>query len=169
MKRVLIGLCLLGCWASAYADGGRLRLHQAAGPFVVTLFTTPDPLRADDADFSVALEQASGGLVEDATVRLILTPMDEGERGRMQLAATHQAATSAFMQAADVRLPHAGSWKVTVEVQRGSESGECSTVLDVLPRRSLGGQIFWEIALVPIAMLLFGVHRWVRRAQMRRV
>jgi hypothetical protein len=162
--------CLLGCAASAYADGGRLRLHQQAGPFVVTLFTTPDPLRAEDADFSVALESAaSGGLVEDAKVTLILTPIAEGERGRMELQATHQAASSEFMQAADVKLPHAGSWKVTVVAQRGSEQGECATTLEVLPKSPLGGQIFWEIALVPFAILLFGVHRWVKGVQMRRI
>jgi hypothetical protein len=41
--------------------------------------------------------------------------------------------------------------------------GECSTILEVLPKSPLGGQIFWEIALAPIAILLFGVHRWVSR------
>jgi hypothetical protein len=164
MRRLLLVFCLLGCAASAYADGGRLRLHQQAGPFVVTLFTTPDPLRAEDADFSVALENtASGGLVEDAKITLILTPMSQGEHGRIELQATHQAATSEFMQAADVELPHAGSWKVTVVAQRGSEVGKCSTLLEVLPKSPLGGQIFWEIALAPIAILLFGVHRWVSR------
>lgn len=169
MKRLMVAIFLLGSAASAYGDGGRLRMHAPAGPFVVTLFTTPDPLRADDADFSVALERAgSGGLVEDADVRLTLTPMAEGERGRMELQATNKAATSAFMQAADVKLPHAGSWKVTVAVRQGSESGECSTMLEVLPASPLGGQIFWEIVLVPFALLLFAVHQWLKVRQRRR-
>lgn len=144
-------------------------MHAPAGPFVVTLFTTPDPLRADDADFSVALERASSGaLVNDADVMLILTPA-EGERGRIELQATRAAATSAFLQAADVKLPHAGSWKVTVAVRQGSESGECSTMLDVLPKSPLGGQIFWEILLVPFLVVLFAVHQWLKRKQRRRL
>jgi hypothetical protein len=168
-KRLLIGCCLLGFAASAYADGGRLRLHAPAGPFVVTLFTTPDPLRADDADFSVALERASSGaLVNDADITLILTPA-EGERGRIELQATRAAATSAFLQAADVKLPHPGSWKVTVAVRQGSESGECSTTLDVLPKSPLGGQIFWEVLLVPFLALLFAVHQRLKSKQRRRL
>jgi hypothetical protein len=170
MKPLLIACCLLGFATSAYADGGRLRMHAPAGPFVVTLFTTPDPLRADDADFSVALERASSGaLVSDANVTLILTPAVEGERGRIELEATRAAATSAFMQAADVRLPHPGSWKVTVVVRQGSERGECSTTLDVLPRSPLGGQIFWEIMLVPFLILLFAVHQRLKSKQRRRL
>jgi hypothetical protein len=170
MKRILIACCLLGVAAPAYADGGRLRMHAPAGPFVVTLFTTPDPLRADDADFSVALERAAtGALVNDANITLILTPAAEGERGRIELAATRAAATSAFLQAADVKLPHPGSWKVTVAVRQGSESGECSTTLDVLPKSSLGGQIFWEIMLVPFLILLFAVHQRLKSKQRRRL
>jgi hypothetical protein len=169
MKRLLIACCLLGFAASAYADGGRLRLHAPAGSFVVTLFTTPDPLRADDADFSVALERAAtGALVNDANITLILTPA-EGERGRIELQATREAATSAFLQAADVKLPHPGSWKVTVIVRQGSESGECSTMLDVLPKSQLGGQIFWEIMLVPFLILLFAVHQRLKSKQRRRL
>ena len=170
MKKILIACCLLGCAATAHADGGRLRMHAPAGPFVVTLFTTPDPLRADDADFSVALERAAtGALVNDADVTLILTPAAEGERGRIELQATRAAATSAFMQAADVKLPHSGSWKVTVVVRQGSESGECSTTLDVLPKRPLGGQIFWEIMLVPFLIMLFAVHQRLKSKQRRRL
>jgi hypothetical protein len=170
MKRLLLACCLFGFAASAHADGGRLRLHAPAGPFVVTLFTTPDPLRADDADFSVALERASSGaLVSDADITLILTPAAEGERGRIELQATRAAATSAFMQAADVKLPHPGSWKVTVAVRQGSESGECSTTLDVLPKSPLGGQIFWEIMLVPFLIGLFAIHQRLKRNQRRRL
>ena len=170
MKRLLIVCCLLGFAASAYADGGRLRMHAPAGPFVVTLFTTPDPLRADDADFSVALERAStGALVNDADIMLILTPAAEGERGRIELQATHAAATSAFLQAADVKLLHPGTWRVTVAVRQGSESGECSTTLDVVPKSPLGGQIFWEVLLVPFLILVFAVHQRLKSKQRRRL
>jgi hypothetical protein len=170
MKRFLIALCLLGATgvsAAAHADGGRLRMHEPAGPFVVTLFTTPDPLRAEEADFSVALERAgTGELVSDADITLRLTP-EEGERGAIELQATRQAATSAFMQAADVKLPHAGNWKVMVLVKRGVESGSCETTVDVRPALPIGGQIFWEILLVPFAILIFAVHRWLKRKQRR--
>ena len=169
MRRFVIAFGLLCCVASAYADGGRLRMHAPAGPFTVTLFTTPDPLRADEADFSVALERAATGeLVDDARITLVLTPVAEGGRGRIELPATHQAATSAFMQAADVKLPHGGDWTVTVVVREGRESGECSTALEVLPASPLGGQIFWEIMLVPFALLFFAVHQRLKIRQRRR-
>jgi hypothetical protein len=163
--------CLLSLSQAALADGGRLSLHERAGPFTVTLFTTPDPLTQGSADFSVAVERPGDlgldqGLVEDAKVTLILTPLDATRPGsgqRLVLAATHAAASSAFLQAANFTLPAPGLWNITIVVQQGRDLGECAGVIDVLPYRVATDGIAWQIALVPLAMLLFAVHQARKR------
>ena len=152
---LVAGLLCAVCARAALADGGRLRFREAAGPFVVTLFTTPDPLTAGRADFSVAVEQA-GKLVEDAQIDLILTRA-EGPGGTLVVHATHAAATSRWLEAANFSLPAAGVWRVTVRVQRGAEAGACSGEVEV--RAARAQPWMWDVLPVPLAGLLLLLHR----------
>lgn len=170
MRRAALQLAMMLALpaAAAHADGGRLRLHENAGPFVVTLFTTPDPLTTGEADFSVAVEHgANQGLVQDAEVTLILTPAD-GSEGRMVLKTSHAAATSRFLQAANFTLPHAGPWLVTVVVHDGTDTGRCSGSFDVEPASLATNDFAWQIALVPLGVGLFALHRWRKRVYARK-
>ena len=163
MKRFLLFLLLFIAAQSALADGGRLRWRQPAGSFVVTLFTSPDPLTSGQADFSVAVERpGSEGIVQDADVTIILTPA-EGTAHPLVFHASHAAATSRFLEAANFSLPHAGVWRVKVVVQQGVEAGACSGQIEVLPARLATEQMFWEIAMAPVAILLFMLHQWRKR------
>ncbi|HEX3662722.1 MAG TPA: hypothetical protein VHU89_14900 [Acidobacteriaceae bacterium] len=146
----------LGCARGAFADGGRLRFREPAGPFEVTLFTTPDPLTRGEADFSVAVERAGEpGLVQDAQVDLLLTRAD-GKGGTLVLHASHAAATSKWLQAANFSLPAAGVWRVTVQVRRGQETGACSGEIHV---RAAGARDWtWDVLPVPLAGLFLVLH-----------
>ncbi len=166
--RKLILFLMLAVAPLALADGGRLRFREAAGPFLVTLFTTPDPLRAGPADFSVAIERAgTEGIVQDADVTLLLTPLDGGDR--MVLHASHDAATSRFLEAANFTLPHAGSWRVTVVVRQGSDVGKCSGTFDVAPAGLVSNQIGWNVVLVGALVALFLLHQVRKRAYRRKL
>ena len=163
MRHILLLAMVFSAFHPAYADGGRLRLHEPAGSFMVTLFTSPDPLAQGQADFSVAVEQRdSAGLVENADVTLILTPID-GNGARLVLHASHSGATSRFLQAANFTLPHSGVWDLTIVVQQGIAVGRCSGQIDVLPHRLFADQIAWEIAAVPFIVVLFGIHQLRKR------
>lgn len=163
MRRILLSLLLLFYLPAAHADGGRLRLHEPAGPFVVTLFTSPDPLTTGQADFSVAIERRdTPGIVQDVNVTLVLTPED-GASERLILDASHSGASSRFLQAANFSLPRSGIWNVTVVAQQGADVGRCSGLIDVLPARLPGDEMTGEIAIVPILVLLFGIHQWRKR------
>lgn len=149
------------CARTARADGGRLRFREPAGPFVVTLFTTPDPLTKGRADFSVAVQRAGESrLVEDADVTFILTPV-KGHGTRLVLHASHAAATSKWLQAANFSLPAGGLWKVTVRVRRGLQAGECSGEI----RAGAGGarNLLWDVIPVPLAGLLLVLHERRKR------
>ena len=158
---LLAVLAVFACVNPAFADGGRLRFRRPAGPFIVTLFTTPDPLTRGRADFSVAIERAGmPGLVEDAHVEIILTPA-EGHGRQIALYASHAQATSKWLQAANFSLPARGLWRVTVLVRRGQETGQCSGEVRV---RSAGARdLTWDILPVPLAALLFLLHENQKR------
>jgi hypothetical protein len=144
-----------------FADGGRIRMHEKSGPFLITLFTTPDPLVAGPADFSVAVERADrAGIVEDAEVTLLLT---RPNGTHMALQATHGAATSRFLYAANLSLPVNGAWRVKAIVSKGDQVGESETRVDVLPPTAFSDQTHWQIAAVPIVVLLFFLQQVGRR------
>ncbi len=153
------------CQNIALADGGRVRFREAAGPFVVTLFTTPDPLTKGPADFSVAVERAGAeGLVQDADVDLILTSADG--RGRpLILNASHAAATSKWLQAANFRIPRPGLWRVVVTVRSGREAGQCSG--EVRVRNAITSGLVWDVLPVPLAGLFFALHEALKRRHNR--
>jgi hypothetical protein len=78
-------MILFAGWAavSARGDGGRVRMHERAGPFVVTLLSVPDNLVAGPADLSVGIEEAAiGELIDGAEIRLSLSPFDNRARVR---------------------------------------------------------------------------------------
>ena len=163
MKKYLLMLLILTLTGRALADGGRLRLREPAGPFIVTLFTTPDPLTPGRADFSVVVEQPNvQGVVGDADVTFMLTPLD-GKGEPIMLNATHGQATTRFLQAANFTLPHEGLWRFAIHVQRGTESGECMGEFRVHPPNLITNEVAWQIAIVPLLVLLFLAHQWRKR------
>lgn len=161
MKRLFAAVLILCSIPLAFADGGRLRSRAVAGSFVVTLFTTPDPLRVGLADFSVAVERPGQlGLVQDADIDLKLTAAGQSP---LQVKLTHDAATSRFLEAANFELPHSGLWHYTLTIHEHGDTGIAEGEVSVLPREILSEEMTWEIAALPLAFLLFALHRWRKR------
>ena len=169
MRRLVIALTLLGAAAAAYADGGRLQMRQAAGPFVVSLFTTPEALAMGPADLSVMVEdQGSGSVLLDADVAVTLT--SEDARVAPVIAhLSHTHATNRLLEDAVVQLPHAGRWQAVIHVSEAGRQASATTVLTVANYSARRGTV-WLFAVLPVgAIALFA---WVevakRRARRRR-
>ena len=87
------------------ADGGSVRARQTIGPYTVTVFTAPTPLRVGLADISVFIQHAqSNAAVLDAAVAVKLHAADEPAR-TLQSAATRAAAVNKLLYAAEIDLP----------------------------------------------------------------
>ena len=116
------------------ANGGTLQLSRApAGPFGLTVYTSPTPLRMGLADVSVAVEWAeSGDLEPDARVVVIAEPVGSGGAGGAY-EATHERATDPGFYAADVLLPSAGRWRLEILAQTIRDEGTIAIEVDVLP------------------------------------
>jgi len=159
-RRTMVALALLVA-TPALSDGGAIQVRQAAGPFVVTVFSAPMPLRAGAVDLSVLVQTHSGDQpVLDAEVLVTLT--SSGGTVTINAAATRQQATNKLLYAAPVNLPFAGSWDLRVTIRRGSQVAEVGcpvTVAAALPPLLL----HWPyLAFPPLTILVFTLHQWLR-------
>jgi hypothetical protein len=162
---------MLACVSmAAHADGGRLQLRQAAGPFVVSLFTTPESLAVGPADLSVMVEEQGGGSVLlDADVVVTLTP-EEASIAPVIAHLSHAHATNRLLEDAVVQLPRAGHWHAVIHVSETGREASVATELTVANYSARRGTV-WFFAVLPVfAVALFA---WVQvekqRARRRRM
>ena len=151
---ILLFVALTG--APARGDGGRVQMHERAGPFIVTLFSTPDDLTAEPADLGLGLEDTeTGEVINDAEIELSLSRIDSGSADPLAVIATNQTSPTGILQSAQVSLPSAGRWHVAIEVSRKGMNGRCSTDLSVrIPHQQQYEVWIAGMAPVLIALLL---------------
>ena len=133
-------------------------MHEQAGAYQVTVFTSPTPLRAGSVDVSVLVQDAATEeCVPDARVTLRL--MARGTGRVLEYPATTEAATNKLLRAAEFQLPEPGSWDVAVAVE--GPHGPALVQFEVqadepLPRwLDLWPWFGWPA----LAVALFGIHR----------
>lgn len=168
MRRLIVAL-LLACTAfAAHADGGRLQMRQSAGPFVVSLFTTPESLAVGQADLSVMVEEQTSVLL-DADVVITLTS-DDASSAPVIAHLSHAHATNRLLQDAVVQLPHAGRWHAVIHVSQAGRAASASTNLTVANYSARRATV-WFFAVLPLCMV--ALFAWVqvvkRRARRRRM
>jgi hypothetical protein len=158
---VLPAAVLLAAATAAWGDGGVVRLKQAAGPFVITIFTAPTPLRAGTADLSVLVQRRTDEEpVLDAQVTMTLSAVSGAIIGAT---ATHEQATNKLLYAATLSLPAPGAWQLQVAVRREPEAASVSCELTAAPP-SPPLLAYWPyLALPPVVIGLFVVHQWLSR------
>jgi hypothetical protein len=152
MRAVIVGSLLLA--GVARGDGGVLRASQASGPFVLSVFTAPEPLRAGRAEVSV-LVQARGTVVLDAAVELRTCAPDGTQQ---TIAVTRAAATNQLLQSAFVDLRAPGRWRLTVTARQAGTSATVSCDLDVAPATA-GLAAHWVPLALPVLLILLFVWR----------
>ncbi len=150
-------LFLLCLSCTAFADGGRLRFSRPTGPFLVTLFTMPEPLTPGPSDFSVMIQDAkTGDILSDAAVTLQLT---SSEGATINAVASHGIATNRLLQAAQFDIPSSGNWHIHLHVEQGTRTSSLDADIPVQPG-SRKAVLAWIFALLPVlAVLLFIFHQ----------
>ncbi len=145
---------------AARADGGVVRIRQAAGPFEVTVFTSPTPLRAGPVDISVMVgNRARDQPVLDAEVSILVVSLDGASS--ISADAIRENATNKLLYAALLELPHSGRWRLGVGVRHDGNTAEVTTDLSAAPPRP-PLLFFWPYLVLPaVAIAMFGLHQWL--------
>jgi hypothetical protein len=149
----------------ASADGGTVRLVEPAGPFVVTVFSAPEPLRVGPVDVSVLVQDRTGGEpVLDARVSVEAIPPVGGETTPIRLEATRAQATNKLLYATAFAPDRAGTWALRVVVRRGGDGADVHGALPV-ERAASGLHDVWPyLALPPVLVALYALRaRLLRR------
>lgn len=163
-KRAAAAAVLLAIASHAPADGGRMRLKETAGPFVVAVFTAPDPLTVGTADVSVLVQDAlTSDAVIDADVEIRLRPLVPEGAETVQYAAA--PGRNRLLRQAIVRLPSAGRWHLEIAVHRGAQGAIVSALVTVAPPTS-PWRTEWPLLAAPavlVALFVAGARRRRRR------
>lgn len=150
----------------AAANGGTLLVAQApAGPYAVSVFTSPSPLRTGKVDVSVLVQRADADeLVQDARV-LVTAEELEHFGAAVEAPATQAQATNKLYYAAELDLPREGRWRFRVQVAGAAGEGMTGFEADVAPATLLDRPLLLlALALLPVLLLVW----WRSRATPRR-
>jgi hypothetical protein len=158
--RALRCACALAILATPlFADGGEVLSRQESGPFVITVFAAPVPLRAGPLDLSVLVQ-----------TRNALEPVLNGEvsirldgASEIQVTASRSKAQNKLLYAAALEIPQPGEWKYTVSVQSvvGNAAISGGFQAGQLPPPLASYGFYLAIPLVLIA--IFVLHQWLSR------
>ena len=147
------------------ADGGTLRLSKVSGPYRLTLFTSPTPLRAGPIDVSVIVcDAATGERLPDARVKIRLAPAGQPEDATTRLATTDHATTK-FFQMASFDLPRPGPWMVAADVDGPRGPARVATQLEIAPSLPRWIDRVGWIALPLLPIALFAAREYGRSRQ----
>ena len=156
---------LMTLTAPLFADGGAVLSRQEAGPFLITVFAAPVPLRAGPIDLTV-LVQARDSLqpVLDADVSIHLNGPSE-----MAASASRSKAQNKLLYAATLNLPQAGQWEYAVSVHNGAGRATISGAIQAGPPAPPLASYAFYLAIPPLMIAIFALHQWLSRRDARRV
>jgi len=168
-NRIFVLLTLIVLFAqnsNALADGGMVLMRRSSGPFVITVFTAPTPLRVGPAELSVLIQDTKNHQpVLDTKVILSLS-REEGYFEPIKVEARRTQAKNKLLYTAPLELPVAGRWKLDLTVMSNSEAASISGIMTVEPPRLFLLTYWWSLALPPICILIFVINQWLKRRLM---
>lgn len=172
---LLLVICLLlsAAMQGARADGGVVLAQQTSGPYRITLFGSPSPLRAGPADLSVFVQNAqTGDAVLDPKVQIQvqaasgdagvawLPPCCSMKAAASTMAATHEAAQNKLLYAANTIIPASGAHKILVRLD---DAEVLSAPVEIAPAQPPLAHYWSYLALPPLAIAGFALNQRLRR------
>jgi len=141
--------------ASAHGGGVPQLTNAPAGPYTVSVWTQPDPIRAGKLHITVAVMESpgpgstareAGDVVLDATVRVQLEPLSQTAQTLLASATRDNAVNKLFYEA-DLELPAEGQWHVLIEVEGPAGAGQANFDIEALPPSKFGAlqRVAWPV------------------------
>ncbi len=154
----LAGALFLAASGAEAHGGGTPRLtNEDIGPYWISVWTAPQPVREGQLHITVAVAepgevagQQGGPPVLGATVELTVSPRAGGLSDVRAMATSEQSANRLFYEA-DMIVPVAGEWLVLVQVTGPQGSGEAQFPLTVEQARSASWLWLGAVGLLAVA------------------
>lgn len=158
----LLFLIVLLAWPVHAHGGGTPQLtNEDIGPYWVSVWTSPDPVREGQMHVTVSVAepgaeagQQAGSPVLGASVEVTVTPRAGGFADATVQATNEQSANKLFYEA-DVLVPAAGDWQVQIDVQGSEGSGEAQFDLLVLPAEGIDWLLVGGVVFLSVSVLFF--------------
>jgi len=176
------------CFAEGHSLG-IVRLRDAQGPLVITVFTAPELVSGRAADVSVLVQSRdSNEAILDAIVSFVLTPPRSSilkdtepmcgqpgpvttlgsQDGQTTILARREQSPNKLLYTAPVNFPLTGPWGLDVLVRHGADSAKFTCEIPVdLPARLLAGLVPF-LVLPPLLVTLFAINQWLRTPYRRK-
>jgi hypothetical protein len=150
-----------------FADGGTLQLQKQSEGLLITLFSSPVPLRAGTGDLSVMVQDATDhSAILDAQVLVHVSRKVNGEIHEVAVPATHAKATNKMLYAANVTLDAPGDWYAMLDVSMNGKTAYISGPLRELPKQARI-LAYWPFFLaIPVIIAFFAMNRWLKRKRL---
>jgi hypothetical protein len=164
---ILLLLAALAPVPRLRADGGAIVLQKRSGPFILTLFSDPSPVRVGRVDLSVMCQKADDNSpILDAAVLLHLRrPSNGSQIVEFTLPAKHDNASNKLLYATAVDLPSPGAWRVIVDVKQKDTEASLMGTMTVLEKQAAIVTYWPFFVIVPLAALLFAINLRLRRGR----
>jgi cytochrome c oxidase assembly factor CtaG len=145
--------------------GGEVYLMEEAGPFLITVFTDPTPLRAGPVDISVMVQDRDRGRPILHAVVTVQLREHGTDRPPIITPALRQQATNKLLYAALIDLPTPGRWELQVHIEQGGVSAWVAGALTVAPPLSVFVSSWSSLLLLPVVIGLISLHQWLSQRQ----
>ncbi|HEV2968787.1 MAG TPA: hypothetical protein VGY55_02285 [Pirellulales bacterium] len=176
MRRSVIVILLSAAWLAlgatarfAFADGGAVRFSERRGGLVITIFTSPTPLRVGPVDVSVLVQDADTGQPAPLSFAPAVHACPANRaRDTTSAPAKADVATNKLLRSAQLNFSESGRWHIEVEVS--DRSGAVPIGFDVEVAKPLPSWlhlvpwIAWPFPLIG----MFAIHQFLanrRRAR----
>ena len=162
-RSALLCLALLLIARSAMGDGAHMQLTQAAGPFVITLFTAPTPLRSGPVEVSLLIQtRGDRAPVRDATVDIVLRALAPDAHQEITVRAQRGLLPNKLFYSAELVIPTMGRWSIAAHVRDGERAADVSCEVDVAAAMAPLFAFWGFIALPFVAIGVFALHQWLK-------
>lgn len=148
----------------AHGGGVPQLVNEVAGPYWVSVWTSPDPLRVGQVHFTVSVAEPgegeeAGPPILGATVRIRLSSAEVEEA--ITTVARNEQSANRLLYEADATVPAEGPWTATVFVTGTEGSGQADFDLQIQPAPGTNWFLIGGGALLAIGVLF--LVRSVRR------
>jgi len=156
-----------------FADGGVVLAQKISGPYQITLFGSPSPLRAGPADLSVFVQDLkTGNAVLDSNIQIQIQAKTEGGgeawvppccsmmKSASTMTATHDAAQNRLLYAANTIISASGTHQISVRL---NDEDVLSTPVEISPALPPLTHYWAFLAFPPLAIVGFTLNQRLRR------